>query len=89
MDFAPDYSYVEFFDNMDHDDVVYEHKCYCVCWCADDWWGKDFSRVENRMTFARQYLEEQKIQVYLAYYEGRIVGWCNANTRSECLNCAN
>ena len=27
------------------------------------------------------------IQGYLAYYNGQAVGWCNANTKSDCMYC--
>jgi len=27
------------------------------------------------------------IQGYLAYHSGRAVGWCNANTKADCLKC--
>ncbi len=80
--------YVKFFDITSHDDNIYEHKCYCVCWCNDDWEGKDFSTAEKRRKYALQYVKEQNIQGYLAYSNDEIVGWCNANTKSNCLKCA-
>ena len=79
--------YVEFFDKTDHDDNVADHKCYCTCWSNDDCEGKDFSTVENRREFAYQYVKGQKLQGYLAYHNGKIVGWCNANTKADCLKC--
>jgi GNAT superfamily N-acetyltransferase len=32
-------------------------------------------------------VNEGIIKGYLAYHEGRVVGWCNANTKAACLNC--
>ena len=84
-DLAEDY--VHFFDTTPHDDNVDEHKCYCVCWCNDDYEGKDFSTAENRKKYAFQYVKGHNIQGYLAYSGDVVVGWCNANTKSECLKC--
>ena len=85
-DLAEDY--VHFFDVTPHDDGTEGAKCYCVCWCSDDCEGKDFSSPEKRRELALQYVRDGSIQGYLAYYDGRIVGWCNANTKSDCLQCA-
>jgi len=84
-DLAEDY--VHFFDVTPHDDNKDEHKCYCVCWCGDDSEGKDFSSREKRRACAMEYVRDGSIQGYLAFYDGRIVGWCNANTKSKCLKC--
>ena len=85
-DLAEDY--VRFFDTTPHDQYVDEHKCYCVCWCSDDYEGKDFSTAEKRRKTALQYVRSNHIQGYLAYSGDTIVGWCNANTKSDCLKCA-
>ena len=84
-DLAEDY--VKFFDTTPHDNNVDEHKCYCVCWCNDDYEGKDFSSREKRRDAAVLYVRNKNIQGYLAYCGDRIVGWCNANTKSDCLKC--
>lgn len=85
-DLAEDY--VRFFDTTPHDDNVDEHKCYCVCWCNDDYMGKDLSTAEKRRKCALQYVKDNNIQGYLAYDGDTVVGWCNANTKSDCLKCA-
>jgi len=85
-DLAEDY--VHFFDITPHDDNIDDHKCYCVCFCNDDYEGKDFSTVENRRDYAYKYVKGNNIQGYLAYCDEKIVGWCNANTKSDCLKCA-
>jgi len=85
-DLADDY--VRFFDTTPHDYNVDEHKCYCVCWCSEDSDGKDFSSREKRRIYAAKYVRENTIQGYLAYYDNKVVGWCNANTKSDCLKCA-
>ncbi|MDF2671943.1 MAG: GCN5-related N-acetyltransferase [Clostridiales bacterium] len=79
--------YVHFFDTTPHDKNVVEHKCYCVCWCNDDYEGKDFSTAEKRRKYALQYVKGNNIQGYLAYSGNTAVGWCNANTKSDCLKC--
>ena len=80
--------YVHFFDTTPHDNNVEEHKCYCVCWCNDDYEGKDFSTAEKRRECALQYVKNNTIQGYLAYNGTTVVGWCNANTKRDCLRCA-
>ena len=79
--------YVQFFTVTPHDQHVDEHKCYCVCWCNDDYEGKDFSTAEKRSQWAYRYIKNNNIQGYLAYSGDAIVGWCNANTKSDCLKC--
>lgn len=79
--------YVHFFDITPHDEYVDAHKCYCVCWCADDYEGKDFSTAEKRRAAAHRYVQEGIIQGYLAYHNGNPIGWCNANTKADCLKC--
>jgi len=78
--------YIKFFDNTNHDDNVDEHKCYCVCWSNDNCDDKDFSKVENRRKYAWQYVKNKNVQGYFAYCGDKIVGWCNANTKADCLN---
>ncbi|HHZ12063.1 MAG TPA: GNAT family N-acetyltransferase [Acholeplasmataceae bacterium] len=80
--------YIHFFDVTPHDDMIEEHKCYCVCWSNDDYAGKDLSTVEKRRRKAFEYVRGNNIQGYLAYVDGKVVGWCNANTKSECTKCA-
>ena len=80
--------YLHFFDVTPHDDDLEGHKCYCVCWCsADHSIPTDFSSREKRRQLARQYVIGGEIQGYLAYSNGDVVGWCNANTKSDCEKC--
>ena len=80
--------YLTFFDMTPHWDKIDEQKCYCVCWCsADHRIETDFSSAEKRRGLAAQYIQKGVLQGYLAYYEGQVVGWCNANTKLDCLNC--
>lgn len=84
-DLAQDY--VRFFDTTPHATNKEEHRCYCVWWCNDDCEGKDFSTVEKRRDLAIRYVKGNNIQGYLAYCDDKVVGWCNANTKSDCLKC--
>jgi GNAT superfamily N-acetyltransferase len=59
-----------------------------VCWCSDDFEGKDFSAREKRRAAALRYVRGGFIQGYLAYSGGKVVGWCNANTKADCQKCA-
>ncbi len=81
--------YLWFFDNEKHSDNIDEHKCYCVCWCSDDHrTGMDrMSSAKKRRNLAAQYVNNRIIQGYLAYHNGKVIGWCNANNKSECFNC--
>jgi ribosomal protein S18 acetylase RimI-like enzyme len=82
--------YLHFFDTVAHADNPdpNEHGCYCVCWCSvDHRIATDFSSPEKRRVLATKYVGDGSIQGYLAYADGQVVGWVNANTKSECLNC--
>jgi len=79
--------YVCFFDVTPHDKGIKEQKCYCVCWAAVDSANQDFSSAAKRREAAIRYVESGAIQGYLAYLDGKVVAWCNANTRSSCLKC--
>jgi GNAT superfamily N-acetyltransferase len=79
--------YVRFFDNTPHN-KKYNTKCYCVGWCGNEPEGVDYSTEEKRRAVACEYVKGGNLQGYLAYYDGRVVGWCNANTKADCLSCA-
>lgn len=80
--------YLHFFETDAHADNPDEDRCYCVCWCsADHRADTDFSTPEKRRSLAINYVNNGTIQGYLAYYNGKVVGWCNANEKSKCLNC--
>ena len=80
--------YVNFFDMTSHSTGKDEHKCYCVCWCSDDHMvRRDFKTAEDRRKLAAEYVKNGDIQGCLAYYDNKVVGWCNANTKSDCLKC--
>ena len=70
--------YLDFFDRTPHDDGTPEGRCYCVCWntAGDD--GCDFSTAESRRSAAEKFVREKKLNGYLAYEDGKVIGWCAA-----------
>ncbi|MBR5287695.1 MAG: GNAT family N-acetyltransferase [Clostridia bacterium] len=84
-DLAQDY--VRFFDETPHDQNVPEHKCYCVCWISANSDDYDCSTAEKRRIAAVKLISKGHLQGYLAYEGNRIVGWCNANAKSNCTRC--
>lgn len=83
-DLAEDY--VTFFDTTPHNEK-YKTKCYCVYWCNEDSEDKNFYSKKARRDYAIQCIKGNNIQGYLAYCDDKVVGWCNANTKSDCLKC--
>lgn len=85
--------YLHFFDVTPHSERPDDDgcKCYCVWWCGEDQNNEVFeqylSTTEKRREYARVKIEENKIQGYLAYSDNKVVGWCNANTKSDCYQC--
>ena len=84
--------YAQFFDTTPHwgeDDT----RCYCITWCSDNVYNNGgthwFPSPEERRINALQRVHDGDIQGYLAYHDNKIVGWCNANTKSNCLACIN
>jgi len=83
--------YVTFFDETPHDVNIDERKCYCVTWRSDDAYVGDgdhwFSTRAERRERAIQFVRTGSLQGYLAYHDGKIVGWCNAS--ADCHGCVN
>jgi len=82
--------YVRFFDATPHSERPDSFKCYCVMWCSDNQHilNRSFLGSEKiRRSTAVKYVEKNILQGYLAYCDGKVVGWCNANTKSDCLKC--
>lgn len=68
-----------FFDNM----VFTENPDWSVCYCYSfHFTGPNelWNRKENRSSVI-QLIQEKKMKGYLAFSDGRAVGWCNANDR--------
>lgn len=72
--------YVNFFDTTPHNGD--DDKCYCVTWRDDDFFESDghwFSTREERRAAALKFVQNGSLRGYLAYNDGKIVGWCNTN----------
>lgn len=82
--------YLYFFENVAHTDNKEWDRCYCLNYCnvnnCEDAKTKFFD-PEVRREYAINYVNNNILQGYLAYYDGQVVGWCNANDRNGCLNC--
>lgn len=79
--------FLYFFDTTPHNTNRDEDRCYCVGWCNTDYEGQDFSTAEKRREKAITYVKGNHIQGYLAYNNNKVIGWCNANTKSDCFDC--
>jgi len=82
--------YVSFFDATPHSERSDKFKCYCVMWCSDNHHvlNRKFLPSEKiRREHAIKYVKKNILQGYLAYCDGKVVGWCNANTKADCLKC--
>lgn len=76
--------YLLFFDRTPHSTGKPEHRCYCVCWASTQGNPDECKTASERRSVAARYIENHFIQGYLAYYADTVVGWCNANTKSDC-----
>jgi len=82
--------YVRFFDETPHSERPDKFKCYCVMWCSDNHHilNRRFLASEKvRRNLAVRYVQNNVLQGYLAYCGNKVVGWCNANTKSDCTKC--
>lgn len=83
--------YLYFFENVAHTDNKEWDKCYCTNYCATHnnhiTKKKKFSDPDVRKKYAIDYVNNGLLQGYLAYTDGKVIGWCNANSRNDCLHC--
>ena len=90
-DLAEDYA--DFFDTTAHNDTGHGDRCYCITFCRDNVYrnggGHWYQTPEERRVHAIQRVRDGDIQGYLAYCNGEIVGWCNTNTKADCLEVMN
>lgn len=81
-------AYVMFFDTTPHDDHNPENTCYCVNWCSADHRTLERPDRAQRRAMALDYVQKGLLRGYVALCDKKIIGWCNANTKSDCRNCA-
>ena len=81
--------YARFHDATPYRDGKEEIHCYCVSWRSGGWSdesGHWFPTREERRAKAIEFVKAGYIRGYLAYFEGNVIGWCNAN--ENCRECA-
>lgn len=83
--------FLYFFENVAHTDNKEWDRCYCDNYCAAPnsrtLRKADMANPDVRRDFAIDYVNNGLMQGYLAYVDGNVIGWCNANTRNDCLHC--
>lgn len=83
--------YLYFFENVAHTDNEEWDRCYCTNFCAARnnhiSQKKSFRNPDIRKQYAIKYVNDGLLQGYLAYADGNVIGWCNANERNACLHC--
>lgn len=87
--YLPDYLY--FFEHVAHTDYPEWDRCYCLDYCGTDnrkEAASIFGDADTRRDYAIRYVNEGVLRGYLAYADGQVVGWCNANDRAPCRHCA-
>jgi len=90
-DLAGDYA--DFFDKTPHNHSGKNEKCYCVTFCKDNVYHGGgshwYQTPDERRLHGIKRVQDGHIQGYLAYYGGEAIGWCNANTKSDCQEIMN
>jgi len=81
--------YIEFFDNNAFSDGSDFAGCYCTWYNWTDDLEKERSQCSEEMRkcfkkeLAKKYIQHGLLQGYLAYLDGKVVGWCNVNDRGN------
>jgi len=80
--------YIEFFDQVAFTDNEEWAGCYCLFYHWNDKLEEEQTNNVScdttcyRQELARHFIQEQKLQGYLAYEDGVVVGWVNANDKT-------
>jgi GNAT superfamily N-acetyltransferase len=79
--------WLQFFDNTAFSDNDEWAGCYCMCYhwsealASKKGWDCSKSGAAYNREHAVRFIEQGIMQGYLAYYDGKAVGWCNANDK--------
>ena len=79
--------YIEFFENNAFSDGSDFAGCYCTWYHWTDELEKERGQCSEKMKMcfkkelAKKYIRQEILQGYLAYLDGKVVGWCNVNDR--------
>ncbi len=82
--------YLNFFENVAHTDNPEWDRCYCLNFCSASNTREAktiFSDPDVRREYAADYIRKGILRGYLAYMDGQVAGWCNANDKNSCLEC--
>lgn len=63
------------------------NQCFCCSWTSNEFNGENFERIETRKNYAVTSIKNRKLQGYLAYEQGKVIGWCNTNEKNQCVQC--
>ena len=80
--------YLDFFEHTAHTDYPEWDRCYCLNFSAVDNIREAetiFLDPDVRRAYAADYIHKGLLRGWLAYADGKVVGWCNANDRNRCL----
>ena len=85
--------YARFFDTTPHNSSNDGDKCYCVTFCNDKVYHNGgshwYKTADERRLHGIKRVKDGDIEGYLAYLNGEVVGWCNANAKDNCRECIN
>ncbi|WBW98478.1 GNAT family N-acetyltransferase [Oceanirhabdus sp. W0125-5] len=81
--------YINFFENVAFSDNQEWDGCYCVWYHWNDILENERKKYNEaggtcfNRELAIKYIQKGVLQGYLAYVEGLVVGWCNANDKAS------
>lgn len=84
--------WLTFFDNDAFSDDDEWCGCYCMCYHWDSKlekkrsWDCDESCADFNRKQAIKFIKSGRMKGYLAYADGKVVGWCNANNKKAYVN---
>jgi uncharacterized protein YndB with AHSA1/START domain/GNAT superfamily N-acetyltransferase len=77
--------YLRFFD----EDAFRDNPAWAACYCTEMHHGSDDVRgAEANRSYAEQLIRARRMRGFLAYADGRVVGWCNAAPRAALVGLA-
>ena len=71
--------FIYFFDELAFSDDDEWKGCYCVFYHVSD----DSSEKIDRKKMAIELIKQKKLNGYLAYCDGKVIGWCNTSDKKS------
>lgn len=76
--------YLHFFDTVAFADHPEWSQCYCLAFHFEPAWDTEDIGLKNPWRErAIKFVRDRKVQGYLAYADGAVVGWCNTNDKTN------